>query len=1505
MDFRFKFYLLLLVLTTAVTPFLSAQEIDPELSEELMNQSNIKGPLEFKGSVKELSKKLKGATVTLYSSPDGSHENLTEIFKTTTGGNGQFEFKLEINKFYVLSVQKGGYTTKKVDFDTDVTLAREQYNSVPTFEFEVDMVRDTDGLDFVGSVASVFYQLKTNRFDYQLDYTKEEMEDEERERREREERARLAQLAFEKKQQVEEAAKILLDKENATAEALIKAAVTVGDGNKEKTLAGFMDVFPEVDTLRGKKALIMYDKLQEERKQNTASTGEINFQAIFSSAKNFEETIKKEAEAELEAKAAVLRAEKEEARQKQEEAMAIQQKAIELETKENLAAAIAEKELERKREFKEKKDGIYYAIFDSNGDAEQAVKNLVKTFERNDPYAEEKAKAIYAEYEKTRLTGTTLSNMDFNDLFDAADVAEQAAIKKEIEKDNEKQKARLEAFTEKVEEQKQQEQEKILQKIEAGLPGTGTDLESQIAVFEKALPSNDPYRKQKAEALAEQYFNQKKAIDKINGSIERTPKSKQALMSLFFDALPEETKDRKQTAERMYDNYVASTLFQETRSSTERNNEIQLISESLPEGLSNKMSVAEAIYNDVQKSSSSSTSKKQQVRAILDNLPATSGMSETTANEVYETYAKKKQAQGGTGTVAMDFASLFGAVDDAETSAKEEEKVIRAKQKQKEQEEIEAKREALRDYKQEVAQQVEKEVVEVRRAELSKAKGKKEKALAEAIEKGAGNRDDSVDAIRKALPATGDKELDYDRAAAVYDAYLKESATIEKSGNIGKQVDFEVLFAAADRAEIERLEKQFQQKQAQREEEMAEYVQQRTDKAIEIAQAQEKQAEKQVVEAEKEYEEALLRTEAEKKQRLAEETRKQEELAKQLAMEQAKREALEQDRKAEELAKIESARAARLAKEKAEADRLAKLEEERLRKERELAEKEAAEQLAMLDKQKQEAEEARRKEAERLALEQKKREEAEEKARREAELAAAKSAEEARKAEQRRLEEERKEAERLALEEQKRKEAEEKAQRDAELAAAKSAEEARKAEQRKLEEERKEAERLALEEQKRKEAEEKAQREAELAAAKAAEEAKKEEERRLEEERKVAERLALEEQKQREAEEKAKREAELAAAKEAEEARIAEQKRQEELAKEKAEEAERQRREKYERIVSEGDQAIAKEDFKTGAQKYQDALAMYPDERTVQKKLESADFERKRVEKAEADALAIQKRFDKFIEQGESELAQNNYDAAKAAFEKASELKPSEQAPKQKIRDINRTLDQLAAEEKARIEKENKYMSLVTEGDKALGSDQLSLAREKYNEAKTLKPEEAAAIDSKLSQVDEREDTLALEAEKERKRQEEAKRKYEEQQALAAEQAIAEAKRKEEERLRVMKELGVIADANAQKKLTAKEQEEARVAAYEKLKQNYGESGMSEENRKAFLSDLARLYPEGLTKENVQGKNFVLDRYVINQSNVVTIYEKKTWDWGGVFYFKNSDIAITEAIYKLEVGKYE
>jgi hypothetical protein len=73
----------------------------------------------------------------------------------------------------------------------------------------------------------------------------------------------------------------------------------------------------------------------------------------------------------------------------------------------------------------------------------------------------------------------------------------------------------------------------------------------------------------------------------------------------------------------------------------------------------------------------------------------------------------------------------------------------------------------------------------------------------------------------------------------------------------------------------------------------------------------------------------------------------------------------------------------------------------------------------------------------------------------------------------------------------------------------------------------------------------------------------------------------------------------------------------------------------------------------------------------------------------------------------------------------------------------------------------------------------------------------------------------------------------------------------------------------------------------------------------AFLSELALIYPEGITEETVKGKGFTLSRNVVNLNGVVTVYEKKIWGWGGVFYFKDTDIAITEALYNLELKSYK
>ena len=1350
-------------------------------------QSNIKGPLEFKGFVKELSKKLKGAIVTLYESPDGSTDNLTEVLKTVTPGSGQFEFKLEVNKFYLLSIEKEGYTTKKIDFDTDVTLAREQYTKVPTFSFEVDMVPDLDGLDFAGSVASVFYQIKRNEFDYQLDYSKEEMEEEERLLREAEEKRKLAEQAAQKKFEIEEAARLLREDENASVQELIKAAITVGDGNKDKTVEGFLQVFPEVDTLRNKKALAMYAQLQEERKTNKASGSQMDFQAIFNVAKKLEQEVVAEAEKKQAQSVDVLRKEKEEAARKMEEAMAIKQQALEVEAKEKLAAAIKAEELRKAQEQKETNDKVYYAIFNAGGDGDVAVQNLIKTYPKSDSYKEEKAKAIYAEYEKMRVTGTTLSKMDFGKLFSAADKAEQEAIQKDVAKDNFKQQSKLDAFMEKVEAKKQEEQEQVITKIQDGLKTAKSDRISQVEVFKNALAKNDPYKDEKANAM-------------------------------------------------------------------------------------------------------------------------------------YEEYVKKKQNLGGASTAEIDFSSLFQVAMVAEETAKAEAKEKLVKEKQKAQEQLEAQREQIRLQKSEVATQTAQKMEEVLGAKMAETKNKKERKLAEALESGAGNRSNSIDAIIKVIDPTGDNELDRERAAAIYDAYLEESRKIKDSGKLGTKVDFSVLFQAADRAELARLERQFQQKQASEEERLAEYTERRIEKATEMAKAQQSEAEKEVARAEIAYEKTLHKVEVEQQERLAAQKKQEQELAKEAAMELAKREAIEKETAQAELAKIESAKQRRLEEERAAAEALALAEAAERAKQEKEAKEEADRILAQAEKAQKIADEAKLKAEEAKRKEEEKRLADAAKAQRDAELALQKT-------EARRLKEE---ADRLAaLEKAKaeselaaKKELELKKKAEADLLAA-EAKAAQQAEEQRLKDEadrlaaeakaqeaaalaaQKEKERKAKEEADRLAAEAKAAREAELAAQKAEEQRLKEEADRLAAEAKAAQEAELAAQKAEEqrlkeeadrlaAEAKAAEAAKLAAAKAAEEARQAEQKRQAELAAKQAEEAEKQRQDSYNSLIQTGDGAFSGKNFTLAKQSYTDALALYPDNKDAKNKLSQAESELARVEKENANRLALNNKFDGLMQEAEDKVSKKQYQEAIKKFEEAAVLKPDEQQPKQRVREVNQTLEEIAQAEKEKQANERKYILLMQEGNTALAAQSLDKARESFTEAASIKPEESEPA-TKLQEVDALEQELAL-IEKEKKEKEaDAKKKFEEQQRLAEE-------KKEKE---LAARLQAIEEASATNgEITSSE--EARIQKYERLKETIEEMDLAaEEQRKAFLSELAKIYPAGMTKEQVEGKNFQLLRYVINNQNVVTIYEKKTWDWGGVFYFKDADIAITEAIYKLEIGKYE
>lgn len=63
-----------------------------------------------------------------------------------------------------------------------------------------------------------------------------------------------------------------------------------------------------------------------------------------------------------------------------------------------------------------------------------------------------------------------------------------------------------------------------------------------------------------------------------------------------------------------------------------------------------------------------------------------------------------------------------------------------------------------------------------------------------------------------------------------------------------------------------------------------------------------------------------------------------------------------------------------------------------------------------------------------------------------------------------------------------------------------------------------------------------------------------------------------------------------------------------------------------------------------------------------------------------------------------------------------------------------------------------------------------------------------------------------------------------------------------------------------------------------------------------------RDYPEGLTEEIITEPKMIIYRTVIKQKSASVIFQKIAYDWGGVFYFKNSS-SISENTYTSEIKK--
>ncbi|HEY8366619.1 MAG TPA: hypothetical protein VIL57_05680 [Bacteroidia bacterium] len=168
----------------------------------------------------------------------------------------------------------------------------------------------------------------------------------------------------------------------------------------------------------------------------------------------------------------------------------------------------------------------------------------------------------------------------------------------------------------------------------------------------------------------------------------------------------------------------------------------------------------------------------------------------------------------------------------------------------------------------------------------------------------------------------------------------------------------------------------------------------------------------------------------------------------------------------------------------------------------------------------------------------------------------------------------------------------------------------------------------------------------------------------------------------------------------------------------KAEEEERRKKEeaalnaKYNEAITKAEKALADKNYEFAKTSYQEAAKLKPNEPVPPAKIKEID-----------NLVANENKYKAEIEKADKAFAAGDFAGAKTAYNAAAALKPTEQYPKQKIKECD---DAIAAANKEK-EAKAKFDAAIAKGDKSMSSKDYVGAKNAYNEALGVKPGDPTA----------------------------------------------------------------------------------------------------------------------------------------------------------------------------------
>ena len=155
----------------------------------------------------------------------------------------------------------------------------------------------------------------------------------------------------------------------------------------------------------------------------------------------------------------------------------------------------------------------------------------------------------------------------------------------------------------------------------------------------------------------------------------------------------------------------------------------------------------------------------------------------------------------------------------------------------------------------------------------------------------------------------------------------------------------------------------------------------------------------------------------------------------------------------------------------------------------------------------------------------------------------------------------------------------------------------------------------------------------------------------------------------------------------------------------------------YDEQLAKADQAFEGEAIEEAKKLYESALNILPEEEYPQKQIAVID-------ERLADQAEKQERFDAQMQQGITAMEAEEYETARGYFTQAMKINPKDEAPKEKIAEIELILrdraDEIERQKREEEERRAKYKLLIAQADSAFDQSRLSEAENTYKEALSM-----------------------------------------------------------------------------------------------------------------------------------------------------------------------------------------